>query len=101
MNTPLTPGQIIKNIRLEKGYTIGQIAKWSKVDKAELSKYENGKVRIRSDVLDKISFALKVSPVLIYIIWIKEHYFSDLDQNNEKIKLLKDIENQLKKSSNN
>lgn len=54
-------GKNIRNLRLEQGYTVFQLAQKANMDTAHLSKIETGKTRIGMVSLLRIISALNVS----------------------------------------
>ena len=70
-------GEIIKNARLQKGFTQEELGKLIGVQKSAVAKYENGRVvNIKRSVLTKISKVLDIPPVVLV---------SDIEDNPEKI----------------
>lgn len=65
-------GQYIKNKRMEKGYTLTQLAALIDLDSANLSKIENGKREFDAKRLEKLSIALNEDYEKL-----KSEYYSD------------------------
>ena len=61
MNT----GEMIKHLRIEKGYTLEQLGDLVGVGKSTIRKWENGMIaNMKRDKIAKLADALDVSPVL-------------------------------------
>jgi len=57
----VTPGAALKSLRLERGWTLADVARKTKVPVSTLSKVENGKTELTMDRLLCISVALEVN----------------------------------------
>ncbi len=60
-------GARLKNLRIEKGLTGGQLAKLAGLSQAQTSRLENGKQGFRSATLQRLAKALDVEPVYFYL----------------------------------
>ena len=59
-------GEIIKNRRLEMGYTQDELAKMLGLQKSAIAKYENGRVEnIKRSVIQKMAAVLECSPAFL------------------------------------
>jgi HTH-type transcriptional regulator, competence development regulator len=68
----LSFGQYIRDLRINKGYTLTQLAAMLDLDSANLSKIENGKRDFDAKRLEKLSIALNID-----IEKLKSEYYSD------------------------
>jgi len=92
----MTTGELIKDIRLEKGFTQKELGNLCGIDEAQLRKYECGRVQAKTPTLAKIATALSVP--LLYLLpdadgelsaevkeQAKSQYLKLLDQNLSRI----------------
>lgn len=62
----MNAGVMLKQLRLEKGYTLEQLGEKVGVGKSTIRKWENGMIaNMRSDKIQKLAYALDIDPVYI------------------------------------
>lgn len=62
----MNAGVMLKQLRLEKGYTLEQLGERVGVGKSTIRKWENGMIaNMRSDKIQKLAIALDIDPVYI------------------------------------
>lgn len=59
-------GAAIRRIRLERGKSVKWLAGEINVDDATMSRVENGKMSISTDILDRVALALDTSVLSFY-----------------------------------
>lgn len=86
-------GEIIKKLRLEKGYTLDELAKKLNTTRQTIFKYENNMItNIPSDKIEKMALLFNVTPS--YLMGWEENVESPLGDYNENIKYLKEHDQQ-------
>lgn len=80
------PGSTIKNIRNKKGLTQEQLAFKLEISQKSYSNIENGKTKLKNNMLMKIAKALEITPSIICPIY--EQCGCDIDLQDEYIRLL-------------
>ena len=62
MALPVKPGNVIRELRIERGWTGAELARRSKISPAQISKIEKGLENLRMPTLLKIAKALAIKP---------------------------------------
>lgn len=74
----MTIGERVKELRLDKGYTLRQVADTVGVSEATMQRYENGKIKISTPMINKLASALGTSAS-----WLLGEQERDLTQNGQ------------------
>ncbi len=64
MAASVQPGSVIKELRIERGWTGAELARRSKISPAQISKIEKGLENLRVPTLLKIARALAIKPAV-------------------------------------
>jgi amino-acid N-acetyltransferase len=62
----MKPGQILRKLRQEKKMTLAILAKHISLDPGNLSRIERGELNLSFNLLEKLSLALNVSPLIFF-----------------------------------
>ena len=60
-----TPAHLIRSLRLNKGYTVNELASRSRCSKSAISRYENGNRTPTIDAFNRIVMALDYEVVVV------------------------------------
>ena len=62
----MNPGQILRKLRQDQGMTLAVLSKHADLDPGNLSRIERGDLNISFNLLEKLSLALNVSPIVFF-----------------------------------
>lgn len=61
------PGKVIREMRIERGWTNAELARRSKMSPGQLSKLEKGQSNLRVPAIFKLAKALNLKPCLFFM----------------------------------
>jgi amino-acid N-acetyltransferase len=62
----MNPGKIVRKLRQDQGMTLASLAKHASLDPGNLSRIERGETNISFNLLQKLSSALNISPIIFF-----------------------------------
>jgi transcriptional regulator with XRE-family HTH domain len=83
--------EILKQPRIEKGYSTRKLAELTKIDQALISKFENGLRVPTKKQIQNIAFVLEIELPNLLVAWYKTKLLNNLDFNQFAIQAISQI----------
>ncbi|MFD2909328.1 multiprotein-bridging factor 1 family protein [Flavobacterium ardleyense] len=83
--------EILKQARIDKGFSTRKLAELTKIDQALISKFENGYRIPTKKQIQTIAFVLEIELSTLLVAWYKSKLLNNLDFNQFAIQAISQI----------